>query len=62
MPYSGDYRFERVTPLYSMKTESEYYNGFTWQKEDLSSARGIQAGSYRIRVELIGQDGSQVIL
>ena len=62
MPYSGDYRFERVTPLYSIKTQSEYYNCCTWQKEDISGTPGIQSGSYRIRVELISNDGSQVIL
>lgn len=62
MPYSGDYRFERVTTLNSKKTTSEDYNGFEWQQKDLSSLRGIQSGSYRIRIELIGKDGSQVIL
>jgi len=62
MPYSGDYRFERTTPLSSEKTTSEYYNGLKWQHNDLSNSGGIQSGSYRIRVELIGKDGSQVIL
>lgn len=62
MPYSGDHRFERVTTLESWKTMSEYYDGLKWQHKDLSGARGIQSGSYRIRVELIGNDGSQVIL
>jgi 4-amino-4-deoxy-L-arabinose transferase-like glycosyltransferase len=62
MPYSGDHRFEKVTTLESRKTMSEYYDGLKWQHKDLSGARGIQSGSYRIRVELIGNDGSQVIL
>ena len=62
MPYSGDYRFERTTPLSSKKTISEYYNGLQWQHDDLSNLRGVQSGSYRIRVELIGKNGSQVIL
>ena len=62
MPYSGDYRFERVTPLHSIGTISAYYNGLEWQETDLSSVRGIQSGHYRIRVELIGKDGRQVVL
>jgi len=62
MPYSGDYRFERITLLNSRKTISEYFNGLEWGQKDLSISRGIQSGSYRIRVELIGNDGSQVIL
>jgi hypothetical protein len=62
MPYSGDYRFETVTPLYSRETVSAYYNGMEWQETDLSSVRGIQSGSYRIRVELIRKDGTQVLL
>jgi hypothetical protein len=61
MPYSGDYRDERVTHLNSKETISEYYDGRNWQREDLSSTRGIQSGSYRIRVELIGNNGNQVI-
>jgi len=61
MPYSGDYRFERITPLNSRKTISEYYNGLEWEQKDLSSLRGIQSGSYRIRIQLIDKDGSQVI-
>lgn len=61
MPYAGDYRFEKVTPLSNRKTISEYYDGRNWQREDLSSTRGIQSGSYRIRVELIGNNGNQVI-
>ncbi len=62
MPYSGDYRFERVTPLASKGTISDYYNGQEWQETDLADVRGIQSGSYRIRVELISKDGSQVVL
>jgi hypothetical protein len=45
-----------------MNTVSEYFDGATWQHKDLSPKRGIQSGSYRIRVELTGTDGSQVIL
>ena len=62
MPYSGDYRFEKVTTLSSRKTISEYYDGFEWQQKDLSSSRGIQSGSYRIRIELIDREGYQIIL
>ena len=62
MPYSGDYRFEKVTKLSSRRTISEYYDGFEWQQKDLSSSRGIQSGSYRIRIELIDREGYQIIL
>ena len=62
MPYSGDYRFEKVTPLASTGTISAYYNGQEWQETDLSNLRGIQSGNYRIRVELIRKDGTQVVL
>ncbi len=62
LPYSGDNRFEKITLLNSKKTMSEYYNGLEWQANDLSSVRGIQSGSYRIRVELVRKDGRQVIL
>ncbi len=62
MPYSGDYRFEKVTPLHSRETVSAYYNGLEWLNSDLSGVRGTQSGSYRIRVELIGKDGTQVVL
>jgi 4-amino-4-deoxy-L-arabinose transferase-like glycosyltransferase len=62
MPYTGDYRFEKVTQLSSKKTISEHYNGREWQKEDLSRVRGVQSGSYRVRIQLISKDGSQVIL
>ena len=62
MPYSGDHRFEKTTSLSSKKTISEYYNGLEWRENDLSSVRGVQSGSYRIRIQLIGRDGSQTIL
>jgi hypothetical protein len=62
MPYSGDHRFEGITRLESLKTISEYFDGARWQHNDLSPKRGIQSGNYRIRVELTGSDGSQVIL
>jgi hypothetical protein len=62
MPYSGDYRLEKVIPLYSEGTISAYYDGLEWNTYDLSGARGRQSGSYRIRVELIRKDGGQMIL
>jgi hypothetical protein len=62
MPYSGDYRFEKITRLSSKKTISEYNNGLEWRENDLSSVRGVQSGSYRIRIQLIGRDDSQTIL
>ena len=62
MPYTGDYRFEKITTLSSKKTESEYYNGLEWQNEGFIQLHGIQSGNYRIRVELIGKDGEQIIL
>jgi hypothetical protein len=62
MPYSGDYRFEKDTPLHSTKTVSAYYNGLEWEETDLSNVRGRQSGNYRIRVELIRKDGTQLVL
>ena len=61
MPYSGDNRLERETVLNSVETMSEYYNGISWQSADLSNLYGIQKGTYRIRIELMGEDGSQTI-
>jgi 4-amino-4-deoxy-L-arabinose transferase-like glycosyltransferase len=62
MPYCGDYRFERDTLLSSQKTISEYYRNGAWQESDLSNRPGLQTGAYRIRIELMGKDGSQTIL
>jgi hypothetical protein len=62
MPYCGDYRFERDTLLSSPKTISEYYRNGAWQGSDLSNRPGRQTGAYRIRIELMGKDGSQKIL
>jgi hypothetical protein len=62
MPYLGDYRFEKITELSSKQTVSEFYNGSAWQRNDLSCSAGRQSGTYRIRIELTGIDGSQMIL
>ncbi len=62
MPYDGDYRLERITPLASKKTSSRYFNGESWQQVDLSGALGVQSGVYRIRVEIITSDGARLIL
>lgn len=61
MPYSGDYRFEKITKLNSRETISEYYSGLKWQHKDLSGSSGMQSGSYRIRLEVIDKDGNQLI-
>jgi hypothetical protein len=62
MPYCGDYRFEKDTLLSSRKTISEYYSAGAWNRSDLSDRVGRQTGVYRIRIELLGKDGSQTIL
>ncbi len=62
MPYSGDYRFERITPLKSSRTVSRYFDGVKWHDSDLSGRRGVQSGVYRIRIKLIDEQGAQIIL
>jgi hypothetical protein len=53
----ADNRLYKVTPLKSLRTVSSYFDGKAWHENDLSSERGRQSGTYRIRLQLKRKGG-----
>lgn len=53
----GDYRVAGRVSLASSSTTSNFFNGSFWNSRDLSDEKGMQSGSYRIRLEVIDSNG-----
>jgi len=59
--YDGDYRLNGTVRLKSLATQSNFSNGRSWTARDLSPRPGIQTGYYRIRLEIIDNQGNSLI-
>lgn len=51
--FDGDFRISGTTPLHHGGVRSSFYDGKDWRMDDLSPARGVQKGEYRIRIEIV---------
>jgi 4-amino-4-deoxy-L-arabinose transferase-like glycosyltransferase len=57
-----DFRLEARTRLESPESASAFYDGSLWSDSDLSPDMGTQSGEFRIRLKLLHEDGTVVIL
>jgi hypothetical protein len=48
----GDFRLNGITRLYNGGVKSWFFDGRQWKAGDLSPKGGIQAGQYRMRIEM----------
>jgi len=58
--FDGDFRISGTTPLHHGGVRSSFYDGKDWRMDDLSPARGIQRGEYRIRIEI--ESGGEIFI
>jgi 4-amino-4-deoxy-L-arabinose transferase-like glycosyltransferase len=60
--YDDDFRLESRTRLESRESSSAFYDSLSWSHTDLSPDMGVQSGEFRIRLKLVREDGTVVIL